>query len=161
MRGVIEDLFRSKGVAECRFLLVLLELDLVERAGVFLEELVVGVSGSVGQLGDHVVVELADGFLEIEETDLADKDDLGVLVQGSVDGSVQASDGGPPGVKVVLVAIEDPDLVIEFSSPKTFSLHGRIDSGEGVLKSRKSAKFEKFCPLGVNDRGSFWTTNAS
>ena len=157
MRGVIEDLFRSKGVAECRFLLVLLELDLVERAGVFLEELVVGVSGSVGQLGDHVVVELAD----LADKDLADKDDLGVLVQGSVDGSVQASDGGPPGVKVVLVAIEDPDLVIEFSSPKTFSLHGRIDSGEGVLKARKSAKLEKFCPLGVNDRGSFWTTNAS
>ena len=108
MRGVIEDLFRSKGVAECRFLLVLLELDLVERAGVFLEELVVGVSGSVGQLGDHVVVELAD----LADKDLADKDDLGVLVQGSVDGSVQVSDGGPPGVKVVLVAIESHHYMV-------------------------------------------------
>ena len=161
MRGVNGDRFRSKGVAESRFLLVFLEPVLVDRAGVFFEELVVGVSGSVGQLGDQVVVVLADGFLEIEEKDLADKVDLGVLVHGSVDGSVHASDGGPPGVNVVLVAIDDPDLVIELSSPKTFSLQGRIDSGEGVLKSRKSAKFEKFCPLGVNERGSFGTTKAS
>ena len=48
MRGVIGDLFRSKGVAESRFLLVFLEPVLVDRAGVFFEELVVGVSGSVG-----------------------------------------------------------------------------------------------------------------
>ena len=67
MRGVIGDRFRSKGVAESRFLLVFLEPVLADLAGVFFEELVVGVSGSVGKLGDQVVVVLADGFLEREE----------------------------------------------------------------------------------------------
>ena len=139
--GVIGELFRSNGVAERRFLLVRLELvfrDLSWPTGVFFEELEAGVSGSVGQLGDQVVVVFVDGFLARVELVIADKvdEDSGVLVHGSVEGSVQGSEGGPPGVKVVLVAIEDPDLVMEFSNPRTCSLQGRIASGDGVLISK-------------------------
>ena len=60
-------MFRSKGVAECRFRFVFLEPVFMDLAGVFLEEPVVGVSGSVGQLGDQVAVVVADGFLVREE----------------------------------------------------------------------------------------------
>ena len=118
-------MLRSNGVADRRFLLVLLDdvfSEVVRPSGVFLEmvdEFEAGVSGSVGQLGDQV--EMVDGLLVRVEM-VIEGDVAGVFVQGSVGGSVQGSEGGPLGLMVVLVVIEDPDLVIELSKPRMCSL---------------------------------------